>query len=710
MRSRLAAGCLAAVLLVATLPMPAAAVSAIPDETGVELPGGARSAMVGDVDADGLRELVTIRRWQSDPGRLAVEVSQIDKSGRLVPAGQVLLRRVASPEDLLTGGARPDEEGMLVVGAAEPARLLAWRVDGMERVIVAGVGTEALPRPSGPTLWEVGLDPSGATQLRFLYDSQAAGSSIYAIDLDGDGTDELVIGEPPELLLPDEVQLRVLRWDGATFSKTTFFLSPALGSDFAPLGNSDGRPGEELGMIAVPNEADMPALLHRISLDDAGMPRRELKGIPFVGELAAMPGSDGGRILLASPGNGLRLLDWPAGGEISDEATSPQRGFPLAVLGTGADARLLLRDEGLLHVLDESLIERRVIERSAAAAQFRNSFLAPFGGQVPGGLPDNRPAVFFRGRLVTLGTGGARPDGDPLSERVVAVLPGISPIGVFGPEGAWMALATATRFDAQRSGGRLTAGAPIDPVRVTVARTDDVFRPEVDGGALEPTVSGAITEQRSAERPLLLARGSFAVEFPGPPGSSVALENGDPDDLLQLEIGARGVVRVTVEPPSPAGTDDEVFSARLQVVTPAGHGYVIRWEVQIRREPPAVAATTPVAPLSFSVPVRGRTDPGATVLVDGVPVEVRADGSFEAQVPAGPIPRDVRIQVTDRVGNSVQHTLSVVGLVDFRRLPWIPVVAVLTVLAGAVLYLRAPRPSRPAVRGAGDDATFEEID
>jgi hypothetical protein len=52
----------------------------------------------------------------------------------------------------------------------------------------------------------------------------------------------------------------------------------------------------------------------------------------------------------------------------------------------------------------------------------------------------------------------------------------------------------------------------------------------------------------------------------------------------------------------------------------------------------------------------------------------------------------------------------VVGFVDFRRLPWIPLVAVLTVLAGGVLYLRAPRARRPAARGAGDDATFEEID
>jgi hypothetical protein len=709
MRSRLAAACLTVGLLAA----PSArtvAVSHIPAETGADQPLGARSAIVGDVDADGVRELISLRRWQNDPGRLAVEVSRVGSNGRLILGGQVLLRRHASPEDVITGGARPDDEGMLVVGAAEPARLLAWHVDGIERVIVAGVGTEGLLRPSGPTLWEVGLDEAGFTELRFLYDSQAAASSIYAVDLDGDGTDELVIAEPPDEVQPDSVQIRVLKWDGEAFMKVSRYLTPGQVSDFVPLADSDGRPGDELGMIAVPNEGPVPALLHRVSLDDDSALRTEVGGLPFVGPLAALRGSEGGRIVLASPGEGLRLFDWPAGAELAEVATTPQRGFPLGVVGSGGNVRLLLRDQGIVHVLDEGLVEQGVIQPTAAAGRFRNIAFAPFEGLLPGGLADAREAVIFGGQLVDAATGTPELDGDPLSERPVAALPGISPIGVLGPDGAWMALATATRFDAARSGGRLTADAPIEPIPVRVAATIDVLRPEVDGGALEPAITGAITDPRPAGQPILLARDSFEVEFTGPPGSLVLLENGNPDDLLEVEIGGSGTVRLTIEPPSAAGVGDEAFSASLQVVTPAGHGYVARWEVQIYREPPPVAASTPVAPLSFSVPVRGRTDPGATVLVDGVPAVVQADGSFEARVQAGPVPRDVRIQVTDRVGNSAQHILSVVGLVDFRRLPWIPVVAVLTVLAGAVLFLRVPRPRRPVARGAGDDATFEEID
>src|SRR5688500_5387950 len=110
-----------------------------------------------------------------------------------------------------------------------------------------------------------------------------------------------------------------------------------------------------------------------------------------------------------------------------------------------------------------------------------------------------------------------------------------------------MALAAATRFDAERRGGRLTALAPIEPIRMMVASTDDVLRPEVDDGVLEPMVGGAITEQRSSDRPVLLARESFAIEIEGPPGSSVTLESGNPDHLVQVDIDAGGIVKVTVE-------------------------------------------------------------------------------------------------------------------------------------------------------------------
>lgn len=709
MRSRLVAGCLAAALL-AVSPTPASAASVIPAETGVELSSGARSAIVGDVDGDGIRELVRVLRWQNDPGRLAVEVTSVDAAGRLVSGGQVLLRRAASPDDVFDGGPQVDRDGMLVVGAAEPARLLAWRVDGVERVIVAGIGTQGLPRPCCLTLWQVGLGSDGDTELRLLINTQRSASSIQAVDLDGDGTDEVVVRESPDPDQPDEVQVDVLRWRGQAFSMASRMLTPAPGSVLFPLGESDGRPGEELGLIAVPDQANVPVLLHRISLEGNGAPRTELRSLPFSGQLASMHGPSGGRIVLASPGVGVRLLAWPTGGDIRVDASSPQGGVPLGVLGTAVDARLLLQDGGVVHVLDERLAERGTIDRSEVAALFADSFLPPYRGPLPGGLAGGGPAVVFRGRLVTVASGAREAGADPLRDRLVAALPGITPIGLFGPEQAWTALAAAPAFEAERYGGGLTTQARIGPVRVTVAATDEVLQPEVDGGVLQPTVREAVPDPRAAGGALVLAGEAFEVEFSAPAGSELTLENGNFGDLLRTQTDRGGATRLTVAvPPSP---DDQNlrFTARLQVVTPAGHGYVTRWEVEVLREPPRLVATTPIAPLSFSVPLTGQTDPGATVLVDDVPVSVDAEGRFQADVGAGPIPRDVRIVVSDPVGNTTRRTVSVVGLVDFRRLPWIPVVAVLTILAGAVLYLRAPRPGRPAVRPAGDDATFEEID
>ena len=42
--------------------------------------------------------------------------------------------------------------------------------------------------------------------------------------------------------------------------------------------------------------------------------------------------------------------------------------------------------------------------------------------------------------------------------------------------------------------------------------------------------------------------------------------------------------------------------------------------------------------------------------------------------------------------------------------PWIPIFAVMTLVAGAVLWIRKPRPQRWSRRGPEDDAVLEEIE
>jgi hypothetical protein len=79
-------------------------------------------------------------------------------------------------------------------------------------------------------------------------------------------------------------------------------------------------------------------------------------------------------------------------------------------------------------------------------------------------------------------------------------------------------------------------------------------------------------------------------------------------------------------------------------------------------------------------------------------------------VAAGPWPRDVRIEAADPLGNRNSTTVSVVAPVDYRQLPWIPIVALLTILAGIVLYLRVPHARPAAASGQITDATLEDLD
>jgi hypothetical protein len=54
--------------------------------------------------------------------------------------------------------------------------------------------------------------------------------------------------------------------------------------------------------------------------------------------------------------------------------------------------------------------------------------------------------------------------------------------------------------------------------------------------------------------------------------------------------------------------------------------------------------------------------------------------------------------------------VEVIGLVDYRGLPWVPIVGALTVLGAAVLFLRTPRHRPLAARPVLDDGRLEDVD
>ena len=86
-----------------------------------------------------------------------------------------------------------------------------------------------------------------------------------------------------------------------------------------------------------------------------------------------------------------------------------------------------------------------------------------------------------------------------------------------------------------------------------------------------------------------------------------------------------------------------------------------------------------------------------------------ADGAFGTTVDVGPWPRAVIVSARDPLGNEVVELVEVIGLYDYRALPWAAIVGVATLSAGAVLFLRIPRRRSPDAPEIGD-GRLEELD
>jgi hypothetical protein len=701
----LATATLAAVVLVGGGGPTVAGVEAIPHEGGGVLPDRTHGAIVGDVDGDGVRELVRLVPWSSSRGLLAVEIVTTEGDE---PAtwGQWLVERAATPDDHVAGN-NPDESERLPLSTSEPARLIAWRDGDGERVLLATMqgepGSAAIERSCCLTLWWVGTDVNGATQLRYIQNTAASAAWIVAADMNADGTDELAVVETPNPTVPNASEVMVLRWNGRDFERLRGEAREGLISGpLTVFGDSDGLPGEEVGYVAQPASpgATTPTL-HRFGLVDGAL-RIERTELPASGGVVPIAGPDGGRLALISPG-GVDLLHWPAAArDATVQASSGRGGEPLGVLGTGATARLLVLRDGAVQLLDGSLRSRLDLSGGPSAGRFAATSLPPYHGELHGGDEAGATAMVFGGRLLL----APEASSDPATFRDIAVLAGKTPIGLFGDALAWAAVGDGQALPADRRGGGLLGGSSTRAGEVAIVPADALFSPEIDGGLLQPHIVGGVLDGSQPAGPTIVTRGEVRARLAAPPDSvlQVTSRDGEPSEGAMAGGGTADVVLI---PPLESG-DNETFTVRLLVSTPAGHGYGATWQARVLRQPPALHASVPFAPLAFSVPVSGRTAAGAQVVIDGSPVEVAADGSFSAEVGAGLLPRSVRVAATDPVGNTNEIMLEVVAILDYRQLPWVPLVVVLTLFAGIVLYLRAPRPSSTGAQHP-DDGVLEDI-
>ena len=702
---------LAVALLLASFavgaPTLVAGVDSIPaEQSGERLPEATVTAVVGDVDRDGVRELVRLGPLPDDESHVGVEVISADADGQLTRHGMAPFRRLAGVEEQLEGSAVADERGMVAARIDEPARLLVWSVRGEERVLVVAIGTLQNPRACCLTIGELGLDARGRTAITELAAIPASASYIRAADLDADGTDELVVAEPPSATAPGRTPIYVLRWVGGTFNRLEGTLRVEPGTEVSEqliqLGDSDGRPGQEVGLLA---NAGIPpgATLSRISLAGDGRLHVEQAQVGFAGPLVPVATSEGGRLLAGTPDGASSLLSWPAGAHrIVEERGSLRRGSPAGALGSGSAVRVLVLLNDALDQMNDRLSGVGITRSSPAAGVFGASILFPYVGPLPGGLDGSDAFVFQGGLLVALAATSSAERA--IQARPIATLPDNTPIGTFGPEGLLIALAEGA-VDPTRDGGQLLGPAgPRPGVAVTAALTSTVLTAEADDGRLEPALTGAVVIDRGPAGPLLITREGFSARIVAPAGSRILVfvEAGNADE--SIIVPPEGIVEVVVP------TAGSQYPVRLVVITPSGHGYAAIWAVRVANTPPPLEVTAPGALVGFSVPIRGQTAPGASVTVDGQAVAVASDGTFSVDVGAGLFPRAVDIRAADPVGNEAARTVSVVGPLDYRQLPWIPIVAALTIVAGVALYLRVPRPSPAPARAAGDDAVLEEIE
>ena len=645
-------------------------------------------ALAADVDADGVRDVVVLERG---------------------PGSSILVRawheRAAGTWDQLgdaievTPRGAPGDQGN-VTWPGTPIRLLVRQVDGGDRVTLL-----RQPRYEEPNLLrscclllhDVAF-VDGRLTLSEVATPADSVRAMYVLVLDGDGTDELVgtRSVPPlgDLSYPTDVFVH--RWNGSRFDVTLAELPIGSGDTAVVLGDTDGRPGEELGIAATLGRPE----LHRISagpdggltIEDAGLAASWAVGIPSE--------AGGGVVALARDGS-LVAARWPAGGAFERVSTIDDAEAVLVGLAGPRDNPLLVvrlpgePGAAVLSVPDLAPADPPALPTSPAALRLRGGPAPPFIGLVPRGDARGRPVLL---------AGGVRVDHDGI--RSAPAFGGARPIGLVGADLSTMAIlhapgptGVAAHFAARLDPPVLTETA------VSLVPLDLLDEDEGDEGMYEPRVRGGVSV---GEDVLVVGPRGFAVEVVAPRGSRVRVAGTDPSvAIATLDVGGNGT-RTVPMPPPPIVAGNARYRAVLTVTTPAGASYVAAWDVEVLVEPPRLDASAETQLGSAEVAISGSTEPYASVTVAGRRVTSDETGGFRTTVDAPPWPTEIDVVAVDPIGNESRIRLTGIGWLDWRALPWIPFVVVLVGAAAIVLFLRVPR-SKP-VPATDDGAVLEELD
>ena len=679
---------------IATLLATTSFLAAIPAEPGavVLAEGAIYQAVAVDLDAGGGREVVILAAGDGD-GSVTVSAWGETDDGWVPVAAPITGIEPAAP-------ATPEVTG--------PVRLLVRRVDGADRLTL-------LRQPPPEVACCVALHDIvlAGDEMRLVPVAPTAASvgAAWVIDLDGDETDELVLSRSVTFISDRSypVDASLYRWTGSGFTVTTTRLPSGSGDTPFRLGDTDGRPGDELGIIATLGRPQ----LHRVSLRPDGSLGLEDAGL--VAQAAtAVPVEDGAAgIAILNDAGDLAVHAWPFGAPLGEPVAERfiGDGALLGVVEMDGTSRLVVHQPSIadrLHVLglpDLAPPLFGALTRSPAASAFGSGPVTPYVGPLPGGDAAGRSAIIYAGRLLS---GIEAADATvPVPERAIAAMAGAGPVGLVGRGSIALFHAGGGPALPDPAGGRLDPPRAGPDGTVSVAPLSTTLEPELDGGMLEPPVRDAVALD---DRGTIGVGGEgFAVTLAAPPGSRVHVGGPDPSlPAAVFGVPASGSLVLSMPPP-PVATPSPRYRAVVAVVTPAGHSYLGSWDVRVLTAAPPLDATVRTPLGSERVEVRGLSGAYVRVRVDGSEVPVDADGRFSTSVAVPPWPTDIAITAVDPLGNEARAVVTAIGWVDYRQLPWVPIAVLLVGAAAVVLALRVPR-TRPILRRADDDAVVEELE
>lgn len=696
---RLAVATLGAVAVLSFAGVPVRATE--PDEP-VVLPGSAAVAVVADLDGDGAREVVRIV-----PGGASNKIEAWQVVGGTWQVADATWRAVTSGE-------------VPTPGFAGPMTLVPVRVDGGERVLLATSRvdlSDAFGQPCCLELHDVTL-AAGELQIDPVPSGGGPAGQVLAADLDGDGTDELVLFEVRVSDVDDPegsqtTRLEVVQRTGSGW-ETRYSMEEGGSVASFRIGESDGIPGDEI--LVGPRASGQ---IERLTMSD-GEIVTDFASLGTGEDEGGVYGIADGRIVVGNPG-ALEVFRWPRGAAVERVARqSSPSWYSAVVLGSGPDSVVLHPEHPLVgglqsrtRVFDLALRPLGELEASALASQLWDLLYRPSGsgaynlsrsvdpaiGPVPRGWRDGRAAFVHPGFLLRA---GGRPGFEVTPMRTLI---GTRPLGLAGPGNAW--LLTGDAMYMPPAEGYLMYGIPPDGPGMALTPVDRVLQADEEEQVGTVDFRNAVETASDGGASTLLAHGDgFEASISAPSGSVVVVADGNVWDSQPVHSGS---VTVEVRPPRRAREENRPFERWVLVIGPDGTATARQWEGTFLSEPPDLTVMAKTETFSLVSTVAGRVSEAMAVTIDGQPVEVNRFGAFRVTVDAPIWPRSVAVVATDPFGTERTERIEVVGFLDYRGLPWIPIVGVLTVALGLLLFVRTPR-HRPLQLAPDGDGRLEEID